>query len=127
VRDWWHWGLGFLAGAALASYLTLSCAGGSAQSVEVADALEHASAEYGVSLGCLRNLAWRESRFTPWVTNASGHRGLFQYADRTWWTMSRWAGFSGASPYDPYAAAMVTAFALSHPWTGGLSHWGGRC
>lgn len=129
--SWRSWGWGFLAGAALASYLTLSCADGSAQSPDVAYALEHASAEYGVSLGCLRNLAWRESRYQPWQDNrqGSGAAGLMQFMPRTWAWMSRQAGYGGASVYDAWSAAHVAAWAIAHPLRsqGGLSHWGGRC
>ena len=55
--SWRTWGLGFVAGAALASYVTLSCAPGTAQSAEVAYALDHAAAEYGVAPRCLWNIA----------------------------------------------------------------------
>ena len=128
MRDWWHWGLGFLAGAAVASWLTLSCADGSAQSPDVAYALEHAAAEQGVSARCLWTIAGRETggTFWPWVTNRrSGAMGLFQYLPSTWRNLSRWAGYAGADPYDPWAAAHVAAFTIAHPWTGGLRHWQG--
>lgn len=127
--SWRTWLLGFAAGAALASYLTLSCAPGRAQSAEVAYALDHAAAEYGVSPRCLYSIAYRESRYTPWVDNfqGSGARGLMQYLPATWRTLSRWAGYEGASPYDPWAAAHVAAWTIAHPWSGGLSHWGGTC
>lgn len=124
--SWRSWGWGFLAGAALASYLTLSCAPGRAQSAEVAYALDHAAAEYGVSPRCLWNIASRETggTFWPWVTNQrSGAAGLMQYLPSTWATLSRWAGYEGASPYEPWAAAHVAAFTIAHPWTGGLRHW----
>jgi soluble lytic murein transglycosylase-like protein len=126
MRDWWHWSLGFLAGAALASWLTLSCADGNAQSPDVAYALEHASAEYGVSLGCLRNLAWRESRYQPWQNNwqGSGAAGLMQFMPGTWRWMSQQAGYGGASVYDAWSSAHVAAWAISR---GYLGHWGGRC
>ena len=123
---WAMWGWGLLAGFALGSYLTLSCGPTHAQSPDVAYALEHASAEYGVSLGCLRNLAWRESRFTPWVDNfqGSGAAGLMQFMPGTWRWMSQQAGYGGASVYDAWSAAHVTAWAIRN---GYLSHWGGRC
>jgi soluble lytic murein transglycosylase-like protein len=127
--SWRTWGVylwGFVAGAALASYLTLSCADGHAQSPDVAYALEHASAEYGVSLGCLRNLAWRESRYQPWQTNwqGSGAAGLMQFMPGTYRWMSQQAGYGGTSPYDAWSSAHVAAWAISR---GYLSHWGGRC
>jgi soluble lytic murein transglycosylase-like protein len=127
--SWRTWGVyvwGFVAGATLATYVAVSCAPTHAQSPDVAYALEHASAEYGVSLGCLRAIAWRESRFLPQVTNArSGAAGLMQFLPSTWRTLSRWAGYGGASAYDPWSAAHVAAWTISQPWTGGVRHWGG--
>jgi soluble lytic murein transglycosylase-like protein len=129
--SWRTWLLGFVAGSVLASYVTLSCAPGRAQSAEVASALDHAAAEYGVSPRCLWNIAWRESRYRPWVDNfqGSGARGLMQFKDGTWRFMSWAAGYGGASVYNAWAAAHVTAWAISHPVEsqGGLRHWGGRC
>jgi len=124
--SWSTWALGFIAGAVLASWVTLSCAPTRAQSAEVASALEHASAEYGVSLGCLRNLAWRESRYQPWQTNwqGSGAAGLMQFLPSTYRWMSWQAGYGGTSPYDAWSAAHVAAWAIRN---GYLSHWGGRC
>jgi soluble lytic murein transglycosylase-like protein len=118
--------LGFIAGSVLASYITLSCAPGTAQSAEVAYALDHAAAEYGVAPRCLRNLAWRESRFTPWINNyqGSGAAGLMQFMPGTWRWMSAQAGYGGASVYDAWSAAHVAAWAISR---GYLSHWGGTC
>ena len=123
--SWRAWSLGFLAGAALASWLTLSCAPGSAQSAEVASALDHAAATYGVSAGCLRRIAYRESRYLPWATTArSGAAGLMQFMGPTWRWMSAQAGYGGASPYDAWSAAHVAGWAISR---GYLSHWGGWC
>jgi soluble lytic murein transglycosylase-like protein len=123
-RAWTNWLWGFAAGCVLASYVMLSCSDGNAQSEEVVYALEHAAAEQGVSVGCLYRIAYRESRYQPWATNrSSGAAGLMQYLPSTWRTLSRWAGYEGASPYDPWAAAHVAAFTIAHPWTGGLRHW----
>jgi soluble lytic murein transglycosylase-like protein len=123
-RDWGHWGLGFLAGSVLAGYVTLSCAPGRAQSAEVASALDHAAAEYGVSARCLYAIAWRESRYTPWVDNfqGSGARGLMQFMPATYRWMSAQAGYAGTSPYDAWSAAHVAAWGIRN---GYLSHWGG--
>lgn len=97
-------------------------------SPEVAAALDHAAVQYGVSGRCLWTIARRESRFRPWVDNSqgSGARGLMQFKDATWRFMSRAAGYGGASPYEPWAAAHVAAWAISHPREsqGGLRHWG---
>src|SRR5262245_24097158 len=126
---WVYVVLGFLLGFSLGSALFLHVARAGAQSPEVAAALEHAAAEYGVAPDCLRRLAWRESRYLPWITNATGHRGLFQFSDRTWAFMSRAAGYRGASPYDAWASAHVAAWAIAFPMfsQGGLRHWGGTC
>ena len=121
--SWRAYFLGFLAGAALASWLTLSCASGNAQSEEVAAAIQEAATTYGVSEAWLRRIAWCESRFTPSVTSRGGHMGLFQYAPRTYAWMSAQAGLAGTSPYDPWSAAMVTAWALAHNYA---SHWSCR-
>jgi soluble lytic murein transglycosylase-like protein len=122
--SWRTWLLGFVAGSVLASYVTLACAPTRAQSAEVATALNHAAAEYGVSSRCLWNIAWRESRYTPWVNNrqGSGAAGLMQFMPGTWRWMSTQAGYGGASVYDAWSAAHVAAWAIAH---GYLSHWGG--
>jgi soluble lytic murein transglycosylase-like protein len=122
--SWRTWLLGFVAGSVLASYVTLSCAPTRAQSAEVANALNHAAAEYGVAPRCLWNIAWRESRYLPWVDNrqGSGARGLMQFMPGTYRWMSAQAGYAGTSPYDAWSAAHVAAWAIAH---GYLSHWGG--
>jgi soluble lytic murein transglycosylase-like protein len=128
---WAMWGWGLLAGFALGSYLTLSCAPARAQSADVADALDHAAAEYGVAPSCLWTIARRESRFLPWVDNrqGSGARGLMQFKDRTWAFMSRMAGYGGWSVYSAWAASHTAAWAIANPGPsqGGLRHWGGWC
>ena len=120
MRDWWHWGLGFLAGAALASYLTLSCAPGNAQSEEVADAIHQAAVARNVSEAWLRRVTWCESRWSPWVTSRGGHMGLAQFAGPTWRWMSAQAGHAGESAYEPYAAADTLAWGLAN---GYARHW----
>lgn len=123
--------MGFVAGAVLASWLTLSCAVGHTQSPEVAYALQHAALEEGVSAPCLRTIAWRESRYRPWVDNfqGSGAAGLMQFMAGTWRAFAGQAGYSThpSARYDPWAAAHVAAWMIARPWTGGLRHWGGRC
>ena len=118
--SWKAWLLGFTAGSVLASYITLSCGTASSQSQEVATAIASAAQRHGVSEGWLRRVAYCESRFLPWVTSRGGHMGLYQYSARTWASFSRWAGWEGASAYDPWAAAMVTAWAFAHQLSG---HW----
>ena len=131
ARTWTLWLLGFVAGFVLAAYLSLTVLATHAQSAEVAAALRAAAVTYGVDEGCLRAIAWRESRFTPGIDNlqGSGAQGLMQFMPPTWRWMSSHAGYGGGSPYDPWAAAHVAAWAISHPYEsqGGLRHWGGWC
>jgi transglycosylase-like protein with SLT domain len=121
--SWASWGLGFVAGSVLASFVALSCGVSGAQSEEVAQAIHQAAERHGVSEAWLRRVAFCESRFVPWVTSRGGHMGLFQFSAGTWATMSRWAGLAGASPYDPWAASEVAAYAFSR---GYASHWACR-
>ena len=114
------WGLGFLAGSVLASYVTLSCGLASSQSQEVAAAIHEAAARHGVSEGWVRAITYCESRWLPWVTSRGGHMGLAQFSSGTWRWMSAQAGWAGASPYDPWAAADVLAWGLRH---GYARHW----
>lgn len=119
----WAWAMGFAAGAALASWLTLSCAVGHTQTPEVSVAISQAAERHGVSEGWMRRILWCESRFTPWVTSRGGHMGIAQFAPRTWQWMSWQAGWGGASAYDPVAAVDVLAWALAHGLSG---HWSCR-
>lgn len=112
--------LAFLLGMLSGLYLTTTIQEGHAQSPEVASAIHTAAIRHGVSEPWLRQIAWCESRFSSWATSHGGHQGLFQYAPGTWVTFSRWAGYAGASPYDPWAAADVTAWAISR---GYARHW----
>ena len=122
--SWRSYALGFTAGVVLASYVFLSCTPTQAQSQEVSEAISQAAERHGVSEGWLRRVAFCESRFTPWATNArSGAAGLFQFMPRTWASMSYHAGWAGASPYDPWAAADVAAYAFARGWSG---HWSCR-
>lgn len=125
LRDWGLWALGFLAGSALATWLTLCTLTAAAQSPDVQAAMESASATYGVPYATLRRLALCESRFRPWVDNeqGSGAMGLYQFMPRTWAWMSHQAGWGGSSPYDPWAAAHVTAWALSRGYGRHWSCW----
>jgi len=99
-------------------------------SPEVAYALDHAADTYGVPRRCLWTIARRETggTFWPWVTNRrSGAAGLMQYLWSTWSVLAPRAGYGGASPYEPWAAAHVAAWAIANPGPsqGGLRHWGG--
>ena len=121
--SWRSWALGFAAGSVLASYVTLTCGTGAAQSPEVSAAIHQAAERHGVSEGWMRRILWCESRFTPWVTSRGGHMGIAQFAPRTWQWMSWQAGRRGASAYDPEAAVDVLAWALAHGLSG---HWSCR-
>jgi len=120
---WAQWCLGFVAGVVLASWIALSCTSTRAQSAEVAGAIHEAAVTYGVSEPWMRRIAWCESRFSPGVTSRGGHMGLFQFSGPTYRWMSAQAGLAGTSPYDPWTAAMVTAWALSRGYAG---HWSCR-
>ena len=119
-RDFWNWGLGFLAGSVLASYVALSCGVGHTQSAEVAGAIHAAAVRHGVSESWLLRTAWCESRYLPWATSRGGHMGLFQFHPATWRWMAPQAGWVAASPYDPWPAADVAAWAFAHRLA---SHW----
>ena len=119
-HDYWLWFLGFVAGCVLASWLTLSCADTLAQSPEVRAAIHQAATRHGVSERWLRDVAWCESRYLSWATGRAGEQGLMQFLPGTWRWMSARAGWAGASPYDPYAAADVAAWAFRN---GYASHW----
>jgi Transglycosylase SLT domain len=113
--SWRAYCLGFVAGAVLASYLTLSCASGNAQSEEVASAIHEAATTHGVPEARLRCLAYRESRFFPGAFNRAGpYHGLFQFDWPTWRSGAWRAGWTGWSPYQPLAAAHVAAFLIAH-------------
>lgn len=101
------------------------CQRAGAQSQEVESAMHSAAVTHGVSEGWLRRVAWCESRWRPWVDNTqgSGAQGLFQFMPRTWRWMSSQAGWAGASPYDPWAASHVAAWAFRN---GYASHWSCR-
>jgi soluble lytic murein transglycosylase-like protein len=118
--SWWSWLLGFLAGSVLAAWLMLSCGTGRAQSVEVQDAIHEAAVTYGVSERWMLAIARCESRFFPGAVSRGGHQGLFQFSSGTYRWMSAQAGLAGTSAYDPWSAAMVTAWALRN---GYASHW----
>ena len=115
-----------LTGVAFALGLVTGCTamaarGGHAQSVEVQDAIWSASQEHGVAYPWLLRVARCESGYHPWVVNrASGAAGLFQFMPGTWRWMSAAAGWAGASPYDPWAAASVAGWAFAH---GYAAHW----
>jgi len=115
--------LAFLAGLGAGLYLGAVVREGHAQSPEVAAALHAAAQEYGVSEAWMRRISWCESRFWPGAVSRGGHQGLFQFSPRTYAWMAEQAGLAGTSPFDPWSAARVAAWGLSHGYAG---HWSCR-
>ena len=120
-RDWWLWFLGLVTGAALASYVTLSCATGRAQSVP--QLIDQAASEWGIpwAAGHLKRISWCESRWFPGAFNrSSGASGLFQFVPRTWGYASWAAGVGGASVFDAWANTTAAVWLYR---TEGPRHW----
>jgi surface rod structure-forming protein G/transglycosylase-like protein with SLT domain/uncharacterized protein DUF348 len=69
-----------------------------------------AATRYGADPDQLLRVAWCESRYNPNAYNPSGASGLFQFMPTTWSVNSARAGYVGASPFDPVAAANVAAW-----------------
>lgn len=76
--------------------------------------LLEASYQYGPTYRFLRELCWRESGFYPGAYNRAGYHGLFQYDWSRWNEESPKYGFGDWSPYDPWAAAAVTAAVVAN-------------
>lgn len=72
--------------------------------------IEQAALRHGVNPGELLAVAWCESRFNQRALSPSGAMGLLQFMPATWRIASRAAGWAGASPFDPVAAADVGAY-----------------
>lgn len=126
---WLNWSLGFCAGAALATWLSLSCAVSGAQSVPgsaVGELIDAAAAYEGIpwAAPAMRRIAWCESRWFPGAFNrVSGASGVFQFVARTWAWASRGAGWAGASPFDAVANVYSAAYLYR---VGGAGHWSCR-
>jgi hypothetical protein len=89
----------------------------------VLDYIYEAAQTYNVSYDWLRRTASCETGGTldPSITSRNKlYHGLYQFSWRTWNWMSAQAGWEGYSPYDPQAAAHVTAWAFKN---GYRSHW----
>lgn len=122
--SWGHYWLGFVAGAALATWITLSCATTGAQSVP--ELIDAAAAYEGIPWAAphLRKIAWCESRYFPAAFNRiSGASGVFQFIARTWAWASRQAGWGGYSPFDVTANVYSAAYLYR---VGGPRHWSCR-
>ncbi|HEV8534209.1 MAG TPA: transglycosylase SLT domain-containing protein [Candidatus Limnocylindria bacterium] len=90
---------------------------------EIEAIIREAAARNGADPEQLLRVAWCESRFNPSAYNASGASGLFQFMPRTWAANSVRAGYAGASPFDPVAAANVAAWMFAR---GSASLWSCR-
>jgi hypothetical protein len=87
---------------------------------EIEAIIRDAAARHGADPEQLLRVAWCESRYDPSAYNASGASGLFQFMPRTWAANSVRAGYAGASPFDPVAAANVAAWMFAR---GSASLW----
>lgn len=83
--------------------------------------IQDASAYYGLDPAYMTRVAKCESQLDPTVTSSNKlYHGGYQFSWRTWAFMSEKAGYAGASPYDPEAAAYSAAWGFAH---GYASHW----
>ena len=83
--------------------------------------LRDAARRYRLDEARFKRIAWCESRNNPRAVSRAGHKGVFQFADRTWAWASASAGFRGASPFDARANIFTAAWLMSQP--GGYGHW----
>lgn len=78
---------------------------------EIAAIIRAAAAKYGVDEELLLRVAYCESRYDPLAYNGVlGASGLFQIIPGTWRAYSVYAGYAGASVWDPVANANVAAW-----------------
>lgn len=89
-----------------------------AASSEIEAIIRDAAAAQGADAEQLLRVAYCESRFNPGAYNASGASGLFQFLPSTWAANSVRAGYAGASPFDPVAAANVAAWMFARGQAG---------
>jgi len=87
-------------------------------SSEIEQIIRDAAAAQGADADQLLRVAYCESRYNPGAYNASGASGLFQFLPSTWAANSVRAGFAGASPFDPVAAANVAAWMFARGQAG---------
>lgn len=88
---------------------------------EIDSVIRDAAARYGADAEQLLRVAWCESRYDPSAYNPThADSGLFQFIPTTWAANSVRAGYVGASPFDPVAAANVAAWMFSR---GSASLW----
>jgi len=87
--------------------------------LEVEALIRHLSGRYGIDPD--RNVlrAWRESRFDQFAVSPAGHKGIFQFSDRTWAWASAMAGFPGANVFDAPTNIEVACWLLAYSGPGG--------
>jgi soluble lytic murein transglycosylase-like protein len=90
----------------------------------VSELLEQAARRYRVDPVRMRRIIRCESGFNPNAVSRGGHKGLAQFADRTYAWAGREAGYGGWSVFDPEANLMAAAWLMSQP--GGFAHWSCR-
>lgn len=78
-----------------------------------------AARHYHQSVSLALYTARVESRYRWWVTNGSGHRGMFQFDDALWGSTPY--ARRHRSPYEPRFAALAAMRIWAH---GGYHHWG---
>lgn len=78
--------------------------------------ITRAARHYGQSPSLAKAIAYRESRYHWWVTNSSGHRGLYQFDDTLW----AHTPYHARSPYNPRYASLAAMWEWKH---GGMHHW----
>jgi membrane-bound lytic murein transglycosylase MltF len=86
--------------------------------------LHDAAVQYQLDEVRFTRIAWCESHFNPYALSRGGHKGIFQFADRTFWWASAQAGYAGWSPYDAEANIYSAAWLMSQP--GGYRNWACR-
>ena len=91
---------------------------------DVPTLLREAAVRYRLDEARFKRIAWCESRYNPQALSRAGHKGVFQFADRTWAWVSRSAGYAGASPFNAEANIYSAAWLMSRP--GGYAHWSCR-
>lgn len=101
--------------AAVLTALPFLLAGDSAKADDATwYAVDHAADASGVSADFLHCLAGRESGHNPQAVNWRGNwHGVYQYLPSTWAGQSWRYGYGGASVYDGWANAHVTAAAIA--------------
>lgn len=113
--------LGMALGSALLGAAILPAESAPADPQTITALIDSAAERWGLPAGRMRCIAYRESTFRPLATSPGGHKGLWQFSDRTWAWAAHAIGLDQASPYDPESSTEVAAWLMSQP--GGFSHW----